>query len=122
MVDTFNALQQQYCGRAAFAGIYIEEAHSFDEWPLGPYLSPPSLLQPKMSHESMNERHTFGTRTVVPETESVISRPSSGKTSVLDMVMPMYTRNKKFLRHAARRRLAMHSSSTQSSRAVAHQK
>jgi hypothetical protein len=50
-VDTFNALKEEFCGRAAFACVYLSEAHAKDEWPLGSIISnsnAPTNLQGRM--------------------------------------------------------------------------
>lgn len=45
-----NALVEQYCDRATFAMVYIEEAHASDEWPI--YQLDDDIKQ----HKTLDER------------------------------------------------------------------
>jgi len=50
-VPVFNELQEQFCGRAAFACVYLSEAHARNQWPVGSSVSEddaPTTLQDRM--------------------------------------------------------------------------
>jgi len=77
-VEELRQLAGEFTGRAAFAAVYITEAHARDEWPVGPKVSfcdqPKTLSERLALADKLNKSIDFALPVVVDGMENAFMK------------------------------------------------